>query len=1164
VSPTRFRAVVVFAAIFCAPVTLLNFIPVASAQTAVTGGLDGVVTDSSGAIVPDAKVTVVNTMTGDTRVLTTNADGRYSAAFLKPGRYTISATAPNMRSNSVSMQILVGQQSVGDLTVTPTGNEQMVTVSANNAQLIDTQSADMISSFTTEQFQNLPNPGGDITTIAFTVPGVVVNTNNGYGYGNFSSDGLPGISNMIIINGADNTDSFLNLANTGASTLSIGQQEVAQASVVQNGYSSQYGRQAGAIETYATKSGANRVHGLLLWTYNSDGLNANDYFNNLNGTPRQKAVSNQYAAQIGGPILRNKLFFFVDTEGIRYVTPTHSYVNFPTADFQNTVLNTVPAASVPLYTQMFKLLQGAPSYNSAVPVTTGNGPLQDSSGALGCGSFAGTPVYGQPNTYFGTAPAGGVAVPCMNATQAVGSSLLREWSLVGRVDWNVSDRQKIFVRITDDQGFQPNFTSLVSPLLNVVSSQPIWNGQLNHTYVFNSNLTNQFIMSAFHYSLPFGPANLQQTLSASPTQFIEGVDGGTNSSAGLGQGGTVGFDWASNPVDRNSTQYQFVDDLSWLKGDHTLKFGFNFTRFDVTDGYPTVNTYGGYYYFNSLSDFAGGTLPGSSNSNFNQTFDDIPSVPIAGYNYGIYAQDEWKATPKLMLDYGVRIDRNGNPLCGSNCFSQYVGGFPDTSATLDTPYNSTISAGHSNAFPSLEAAVVQPRFGVAWDITGKGTSVLRGGVGLFADEFPGALVEPFYLCFPNLFQAAVFSGNVATGSGSAPSFAEASYNVMNTGFTQGMSANQLAAALPAGVPFSPPTYYFAQPHMKNAKYLEWSLQMQQQITPWDAVILSYAGNYGYDLVSYDFGANQNLAGDAYLAPSNYTSFEDVPVNPPDPRFAQMGTIYPAAIASYNGGSIEYKHIDRRGLTANISYTYAHSLDDISNGGQGEAFNNNGFGNQIVPNNPSKLMYSNSDYNIRNNFLLDLTYIEPYHFQNKFAQAVGAGWTVASKAYWRSGLAFSVVNTNAEGDLDNGTGNGTVLADVLNSQFNHFCNSYSHPCFQGQIFNGSGVTFSDVYGDPAQTNFGNVPRNSFYGPHYADVDLSLYKNLIQKESLQFKVGAQAFNLFNAPNFAAPQNDASLSQGLGVINSDVVAPTSPYGSFGSPGSGRVMVVTGQLTF
>ena len=1161
----RFLVVAAMTAVF---IHCLNMVsPVSYAQTAVTGGLDGVVSDSTGAVVPGATVTIVNTATGDTRVLTTNGRGLYTAPFLKPGTCTVSATAKGLQSNTISVQILVSRQSVSNLTVTPTGNKQTITVSANNAQLIDTQSANLTTTFTTQQFENLPNPGGDITTIAFTVPGVVVNTNGAHGYsnGNFSSNGLPGISNLIILNGADQTDSFYNDSTTGASTLSIGAAEVAQASIVQNGYSTEWGRQAGAVETYVTKSGTNRVHGLLNYTYNSDGLNANDFFNNLVGTPRQKAVSNQYAAQIGGPVIHNKLFFFADTEGIRYTQPSASFVNFPTAALQNTVLNTVPAASAPLYTQMFHLLQTSPFYSAATPITTGSGPLQDTSGNLGCGSYAGTPVFGEPNTYFGTASAGGVAVPCMTAAQGVSRGALREWMAIGRVDWNVSDKQKIFLRVSDDQGFQPSFISVVNPLLNVQSSQPIWNGQLNHTYVFSPNLTNQFIMSAFHYSFPFGPASIQQTLAVSPTQFFEQFDGGTNISSGLGQKGTVGFDWSGTPLTTNSTQYQFVDDVSWLKGNHTLKFGANFKRYDVTDGYPSVNTYGGYFYFNSLGDLAGGVLPGSSNSNFNQTFDAVKHIHTAGYNYGIYGQDEWRATPRLVLDYGIRVDRNGNPLCTTNCFSRYLGTFPDTSATLDTPYTATIATGYSNSFDSLELAVIQPRFGFNWDTTGQGKSVLRGGVGLFADEFPGALIENQYLDFPDLYGAFVESGNVALGQGSAPAFARASYSAITSGFSQGFNANQIAASLPPGVPFFAPSHYVSPHHMVNAKYLEWSLQFQRQLDPSDAVVLSYVGSHGYDLVSYDYGSNQNLAGSAYTPSSNYTSFEDVPLNPPDPRFGQMGIIGDSAIAGYNGISFIYKHIDRRGLTANVSYTYSHAIDDISNGGQGESFNNNGFGNQIVPNQPTKLMYSNADYDIRNNFLVDLTYLEPYHFQNKIVQLTAAGWTVAGKAYWRSGLPFSVLNNNAENDLNNGTGNGTVLADVLTNHFNHFCNSYSHPCFQGHNFNGSGVSIQDTYGDPAQTNFGNVPRNAFFGPHYADVDLSLYKNLFQRGSTQLKVGAQAFNVFNHTNFAAPQNDASLAgQGFGIINSDVVAPTSPYGSFGSPGSGRVMVVNGMLTF
>jgi hypothetical protein len=706
--------------------------------------------------------------------------------------------------------------------------------------------------------------------------------------------------------------------------------------------------------------------------------------------------------------------------------------------------------------------------------------------------------------------------------------------------------------------------SVVNPLLNVQSSQPIWNGQLNHTYVFNPNVTNQFVMSAFHYSFPFGPANLQQTLAASPTEFIENADGGTNTSAGLGQGGNTGFSWSGNPTKTNSTQYQFVDDVSWLKGAHNLKFGFNFKRFDVTDGYLMVNTYGGYYYFNSLPDLAGGVLPGTSNSNFNQTFDNLPSIHLAGYNYGIYGQDQWKLTQRLMLDYGVRLDRNGNPLCTTNCFSRYLGSFPDPTATLDTPYNATIATGYSNAFNSLELVVVQPRFGFAWDTTGQGKSVLRGGVGLFADEFPGALIENQYLTFPELYAPTVEAGNVALGPGSAPSYAQASYNVIKTGFAQGLSANQLAAAQPAGVPFFAPNHYLSPNHMVNAKYLEWSLQMQQQVGQSDAVILSYVGNHGYDLISYDYGINQNLAGNAYVPSSLYTSFTGVPTNPPDPRFGQMGIINDSAIAGYNGVSLTYKHIDRRGLTANLSYTYSHAIDDISNGGQGEVFNNNGFGNQIVPNHLSELMYSNADYDIRDNFVMDVTYLMPYHFQNKFVQIAAAGWTVAAKAYWRSGLPFSVLNNNAENDLNNGTGNGTVLADVLTNQFNHFCDSFFHPCFQGHFFNGSGVSIPDAYGDPAQANFGNVPRNAFYGPHYADIDLSLYKDIFHEGRIHLMVGAQAFNIFNHTNFAAPQNNASLVQNLGVINSDVVAPTSPYGAFGSPSSGRIMVVTGRLDF
>jgi hypothetical protein len=191
--------------------------------------------------------------------------------------------------------------------------------------------------------------------------------------------------------------------------------------------------------------------------------------------------------------------------------------------------------------------------------------------------------------------------------------------------------------------------------------------------------------------------------------------------------------------------------------------------------------------------------------------------------------------------------RQGTPLSledGWRLVQGYEEHYNDTGATLNTPYNATIATGYSNSFDSLELAVIQPRFGFNYDMTGQGKSLVSGGIGLFADAFPGALIENQYLDFRDLYAAFVESGYVAQGTGSAPTFAADSYGVLTIGFSQGLSANQLAAALPAGVPFFAPSHCLSPHHLVNAKYLEWSLQVQQQFGPSDAVLLSYVGSHG--------------------------------------------------------------------------------------------------------------------------------------------------------------------------------------------------------------------------------------------------------------------------------------------------------------------------------
>jgi Carboxypeptidase regulatory-like domain len=1149
------------------------------AQSATTGSINGTVVDSSGAIVPGATVTITDLATRDQRVFTSNEEGRFTAPFLKPDNFEVSATAQGLQSAKTTVQILTGQQSAVNLTLAPNATTQTVEVSANNAQLIDTQTSNTTTTFTTEQFQNLPAPGGDITTIAYTVPGVVLGAGT-QGFGSIVSDGLPGLSNLVVINGADYSVSLYNIANSGSSNLTLGQQEIAQAAVVQNGYSTQYGRQAGIIETYTTKSGANRVHGLAQWDYNSAGLNANDFFNNQSGIPRSKAVSNQYAAQIGGPIKRDKLFFFVDTEGIRYVQPSTGFVNLPSPVLQASILANpnLSSGSKTLYGGMFAGTNSSPAYAKSIPVVTGPGAQQDASGTYGCGSLAGTPDYATGGT-LGTS----AAESCINSAFVNAGALNREWLAAGRLDWNISDKHRVFFRVTDDQGEQPSFVSLINPLWDMVSIQPNYTGQVNDIYSFTPNLVNQFMASSLYTAGVFGPANLQASLAASPTEFNESNDGGTNSLAGLGQfsffanATALGAAWDDFPGGTNTSQYQIVDGLSWVKRNHNIRAGFDFKRYNFTDIGLQTSAYGGFYAFGSLADEAGGSLPGGSGSNFSQAFPRFANIHNAVYNLGLYAQDEWRATPRLAIDYGIRIDRNGNPICHDGCYSQYLGGFPNTSATLDTPYNATLSAGHDSFAPAIEKAIVQPRVGFNFDLRGDGKTVVRGGIGLFSDSFPGLILEQTFLSFPNRYFAAVNTGTVAQGTGSAQAVASGSAAAVLNGFSQGATFNQISAALaPQNIAFTPPDYVTTPQTFHGARYTEFSLQLQRQITPTDALIISYAGNHGYNLFIANDHLNQNV-GTSYYGSYGNGTFDNVPINSPDPRFSKVQSFTNNAISNYQGVSVQYKHFDRRGLTTNISYTYAHSLDDISNGGNSQLpYNGNtSVPLQIAPDLPSRLMYSNSDYDIRNNFLLDLVYVEPYHFGNKFLSAAAGGWTVGGKAYWRSGQPFSVLNQNAEFALgSNSTGGATtVLAQVLNNNFNHKCNSYSNPCFQASgIFNGQGLnsTSSGAIvpigpGPSPQTNYGNVPRNAFYGPHYADVDLNVYKDVYKHESMAFQIGAQAYNTLNHVNFAAPQNNASNLSTLGHIATDVNAPTSPYGSSQEPTvAGRVLVVQGRFLF
>src|SRR5499427_791386 len=353
--------------IFAALVVLLAgiFSISAAGQSLVSGDITGIITDPTGAVVPNATITLRNKATGQTPTATTNAAGIYRFSLLPPGQYIVSASASGFQNAERGVTVVVGQAVAANLQLAVGSSSQTVEVSAESG-VVQTQNGNITTTFAQEQVALVPNPGNDLSYIVQTAPGAVMNTQAGYG--NSSTFGLPATSNLFTMDGANENDPFLSLNNSGASNLLLGVNDIQEATVVNNGYSPQYGGLVGANVNYVTKQGTNQFHGNANYYWNGRTMNANNWFNNFNGVPRPFDNYNQWSAAIGGPIVRNKTFFFVNYEGLREVFPTNVPVNVPSPEFQAATLANISAtqpAQLPFYQQMFSIYNNAPGVSGA-------------------------------------------------------------------------------------------------------------------------------------------------------------------------------------------------------------------------------------------------------------------------------------------------------------------------------------------------------------------------------------------------------------------------------------------------------------------------------------------------------------------------------------------------------------------------------------------------------------------------------------------------------------------------------------------------------------------------------------------------------------------------------------------------------------------------------
>ncbi len=1095
--------------ILLVPALLLSVQP-ASAQSLISGDIAGTITDTSGAAIVGATVTVTNTGTGAGKTATTGAAGDYRVSLLQPGTYAVVVSAQGFQKASMSATVSPGTVSQTDAKLTVGSASQTIEVTGS-APVLHTEDAQVTTTFSMEQVQNLPNPGNDLTFVAQTAPGSVMNTQGGYG--NFSAFGLPATSNTFTVNGGYENDPYLNVNNSGATNLLLGNNDVADVTVVSNAYDAAFGGLGGDQINETTRSGSNHFHGDASYWWNGRAMNANDFFNNETDTPKPFNNVNQWAGAVGGPIIKDKTFFFFNTEGLRVLLPTRGAIYAPTTDYETATLANLAAnglsSEIPLYNNIFSLFNNAAGRANAVPSPT--------------------------------SAAAPYSTVLFNGTA---NNLTHEWLLMARVDQNISDKDHMFVHFEYDDGLQATFTSLLNPVFDADSPQPQWSGQLNETHTFSPNVVNQFILSDIYYRAIFANQNMANAVAQVPMSLIF-ADGDLGSNGTSAWPGGLDIIW---PQGRVVEGYQGEDDLSWTHNKHAIKVGWTMRRDDVTDWSPQEYTQSPEaVVFNTPGDalsFQNGYV-----DEWFQQFPTRPTQPVALYVQGAYVQDEWKATPGLTVTYGMRFEHNSNPVCQDNCFARLPGWFGSASSSATTPYNQIILSGRHRAFTGFQHVGYEPRIGFAYLPFGPGSkTTIRTGFGMFADAFPGQIAADFLNNAPTNVPFTIVGASIGgpalypldpTTSGSAEQTAAGSNKAFQAGYAGGATLTSLSA-IPG---FSPPSITTSSPHVSYPTYEEWSLAVEQEVAKATVVSVSYVGNRTYHQPVQDQSVN------AY-------GFGSLPASIPNQNFGASTEIYSGGISNYNGGVAS---VTRRGHYINLqaNYMYQHALDDVSNGGF------DGFsGNSVFQGNPGNLaqQYGNSDYDTRQYFSASYVLMVPHWGGPK---VLTDGWMLSGTVFHSAGLPFSVTSDSVASGIPNygaNPGGRLYAAQIAPLKSNH-CGGEAHTIYAATA---TPCSFVNDFADA--TDFGQGRRNSVYGPDYTDTDLSVQKSfgMPHWESGKLDLGVQFFNLFNHVNFGQPGGNID-SGAFGLISTDVNTPTSILGAFlGGAADPRLIQLKAKFQF
>lgn len=1036
--------------------------PIVRAQS-TAGTISGVVSDSTGAVVPGAEVTVKNADTGLNRVLRTNEQGRYVAPQLTLGSYEVTASAQGFQTQiRTGITLTVGQEAVVNLTLAVGAVTERVEVTGE-APLVETTSSTTSGLVDEKTVGELPLNGRSFTDLMSTQPLVktllaVTGTSRVLGFGlSFSVAGSHPLQNLYIVDGLFTGDSRV-ATPASASGLVLGTDSIREFRMLTSNYSAEFGRVAGGVMTAVTKSGTNTLHGSAFEYIRNSDLDTPGFFDSGAPPPFKR---NQFGATVGGPIKKDRTFFFGSYEGLRQRLGTTSFIQVPTLAARRGLVPNGPCASgCPVGPAAQRVLNIFPSPNGA---DHGNGTAD-----------------------FITAPS--------NAT--------REDYFSIRLDHTFSEKHFMFGRYAFDDGRvdMPQASGLYTDFLPNRYQYLV----LNVTSLFSATLLN-----TFHAGVNRSTSGQGFTAAApdvSPLVGIPGRAGGNIAIAGLSAIGTnslsPGFYWW--------TSYQAGDDLTYSRGNHSLRFGAGLQR--SWDNQDARAFYSGVWVFNSLPDFFA-QRPASLNV---ATPDANSERGWRTWIIGSYVQDDWKARPGLTLNLGLRFEWVTVPTEANNRIATLRNIFTDSA-----PVVGGIFWEQRSAFAHLA-----PRVGFAWDPFGNGKTSFRGGFGIFPvairnSDFaiPGDRQPPFY---------------VTTLLSNPPGVAPLTYPDAFANFVR------------VGQPRILPRAEVIDFHLDQPYKVNWSFNVQREILPGTLFDVGYVGSRGIHLMAAMSDANQPKS---VLSPSGRLYIPQGTPRP-NPNFTQDRYRHAGNDSYFQALQIHLQKRFSHGFQLSSSYTWSKSIDTNSiTFSQGTEFAAASSIENAFPFN-TKANRGPASWDLRHYWSTNYVYELPVGP----GKAVGGGltgaggkllggWSLAGVMAVNSGPYFSpALAIDYAGALPQ-TGGGGEKPDLASG-------GKLNPILGGpkKYFDPLAFVLPPLAPDcPGATNctrtvFGNVGRNTIVGPGLWTFDFSLLKDtkLSEKSSLQFR--AEFFNLFNRANFALPDNTIFLAGGQRNPTAGRIAPTA----------------------